>query len=754
MKSFLALFLAFAIPFVAVFCFSSVNASGATNASNIIVKDKFNTIVCELSTSNTVCDLADAIAKYNEKLKEERGLDESQSTVSGTTNSKTGAGTSKETTFGDTVNSVKKTELKASGTLTLKKSGGVALSLSAVDAPELVLSLDGSVNISTADSETAGKLARIENIEADSETVFEKGNYILDNTGAAALDVAGKLSVRPGVSLTVSGKNYGVYSGGSLTLESGAKLKATVAVNGGYAIMTQGIMTQSGAEIEAVGVKSETKKNIGIATLGGDNINFNGAKVKVNADIGISTLTTTPHMFGDVFINESDIEISATSGAGIIGKNVYFAQNTRVDITAATDGVGVINGLTVQDSALNINANRGIISNADVTLKNGASASINAVSNGVTVLDDLYLEGTARLDVMPTESSDPAATPREMEGIRTANSASFDVIKPGGASITGRVVNGKGGAFFCGGPVYSYVPDVVFPFGLSSVKKLVVNSAGQVEEQANDKLQPCELNIGQNANLKDGELNVENAAQGDSAAKTIMKDGAVLETMDVAPVEVPFWVELWYRAPAVFVLLLLLLILLIAVIVFKLTHARALVILNLQNDMMETGSLQIQGAHETAELICDFVRQHRRKYRRIYAVAEWHTSNLPHFQNWTRHCVENTEGARFVDNFAEIVREYGIITVKTGQTDDGYQVLAGEVVGRKITLEEDLNNRHINCVDFVGIPLDYSIMKSAIYAVELFAKKRVRILLNLTATISDYTEQVLKKLEEQKVVIK
>src|SRR5512132_4342584 len=81
---------------------------------------------------------------------------------------------------------------------------------------------------------------------------------------------------------------------------------------------------------------------------------------------------------------------------------------------------------------------------------------------------------------------------------------------------------------------------------------------------------------------------------------------------------------------------------------------RALVIVDVQNDFCEGGSLPVKGGAATARRIGDYVAAHHHDYAAIVATADWHEdpgshwSDSPDFaESWPVHCRAGTAGALF-----------------------------------------------------------------------------------------------------------
>src|SRR5450631_175574 len=81
---------------------------------------------------------------------------------------------------------------------------------------------------------------------------------------------------------------------------------------------------------------------------------------------------------------------------------------------------------------------------------------------------------------------------------------------------------------------------------------------------------------------------------------------------------------------------------------------RALLVVDVQNDFCEGGSLAVAGGAEVARRISEYVLGHADRYAAIAATADWHDDPGEHFaarpdyvDTWPPHCRIGTEGARF-----------------------------------------------------------------------------------------------------------
>lgn len=86
---------------------------------------------------------------------------------------------------------------------------------------------------------------------------------------------------------------------------------------------------------------------------------------------------------------------------------------------------------------------------------------------------------------------------------------------------------------------------------------------------------------------------------------------------------------------------------------------KALIIVDVQNDFCEGGSLAVEGGAAVATAISDHVTAHRSDYAHIVATRDFHLDPGAHFSDepdyvdtWPPHCVIGTPGADFHPNLA------------------------------------------------------------------------------------------------------
>src|SRR3954468_8116444 len=74
----------------------------------------------------------------------------------------------------------------------------------------------------------------------------------------------------------------------------------------------------------------------------------------------------------------------------------------------------------------------------------------------------------------------------------------------------------------------------------------------------------------------------------------------------------------------------------------------ALVVVDVQNDFCEGGSLAVTGAKGIIRPINSLMKQFVKAEMPIYVTRDWHPGNTrEHFQKWPDHCVKGSHGAEF-----------------------------------------------------------------------------------------------------------
>jgi nicotinamidase/pyrazinamidase len=187
--------------------------------------------------------------------------------------------------------------------------------------------------------------------------------------------------------------------------------------------------------------------------------------------------------------------------------------------------------------------------------------------------------------------------------------------------------------------------------------------------------------------------------------------------------------------------------------------AKALLVVDVQNDFCEGGSLAVAGGAAVAKKISEFLKS--ANYDLVVASRDWHDSdnnNSGHFAevntqpdyktSWPVHCVANSDGANYHPNLdVDLIQAH----VLKGQGAHGYSAFEG-VTEDGGSLEELLKQKGINELDVVGIATDHCVRASALDAKKLGFD--VRVISSLTAGVSaESTERAIDSLIDSGVEV-
>ncbi|OEJ51767.1 nicotinamidase [Streptomyces agglomeratus] len=181
---------------------------------------------------------------------------------------------------------------------------------------------------------------------------------------------------------------------------------------------------------------------------------------------------------------------------------------------------------------------------------------------------------------------------------------------------------------------------------------------------------------------------------------------------------------------------------------------RALIVVDVQNDFCEGGSLAVAGGADVAAAVTELIGEAPAGYRHVVATRDHHVDPGDHFsatpdyvRSWPVHCVAGTEGVGFHPNFAPAVASGAIAAVfDKGAHSAAYSGFEG-TDENGVGLADWLRARGVTEVDVVGIATDHCVRATALGAVrEGFT---THVLLDLTAGVSEATtERALEEMRE------
>ncbi len=209
--------------------------------------------------------------------------------------------------------------------------------------------------------------------------------------------------------------------------------------------------------------------------------------------------------------------------------------------------------------------------------------------------------------------------------------------------------------------------------------------------------------------------------------------------------------------------------------------AQALLIVDVQNDFCEGGSLAVAGGASLAAEISELLDA-TMDYDFVLATQDWHIDPGAHFSespdfvdSWPVHCVAGSHGAALhPDLDTETIDAYfrkgrfaaaysgfeGLLApedeVRVGERapgESGEENDADAVAERTVTLDDWLREHDVDAVTIVGIAADHCVLATALDAIE--AGYDTTVLTDLIAGVSaDSTEAALEKLADAGVELR
>ncbi|MFJ8431455.1 isochorismatase family protein [Kitasatospora sp. NPDC094019] len=179
---------------------------------------------------------------------------------------------------------------------------------------------------------------------------------------------------------------------------------------------------------------------------------------------------------------------------------------------------------------------------------------------------------------------------------------------------------------------------------------------------------------------------------------------------------------------------------------------RALIVVDVQKDFCEGGSVPVKGGAGRAGAIADLVRAADGAYSCVVATRDHHIDPGPHFSDhpdfrdsFPVHCVVGGEGGEFHPDFAPAVAEGAVDEVffkgARSASKSGFEGFAADGT----PLADWLRARGVDGVDVVGIATDHCVRATALDGAK--AGFAVRVLLDCTAGVAaDTTATALDEL--------
>jgi nicotinamidase/pyrazinamidase len=167
---------------------------------------------------------------------------------------------------------------------------------------------------------------------------------------------------------------------------------------------------------------------------------------------------------------------------------------------------------------------------------------------------------------------------------------------------------------------------------------------------------------------------------------------------------------------------------------------RALIVVDVQNDFCEGGSLAVAGGSAVAAAISEYLAAEGDRYGHVAASRDYHIDPGDHFsdhpdfaRSWPPHCVVGTPGAQFHPRFDTSHIE---TVFSKGAHAAAYSAFEG-TDDAGTALADWLRQRGVDALDVVGIATDYCVRATALDAAR--AGFTTQVLLGLTAGVDPLT---------------
>ena len=188
---------------------------------------------------------------------------------------------------------------------------------------------------------------------------------------------------------------------------------------------------------------------------------------------------------------------------------------------------------------------------------------------------------------------------------------------------------------------------------------------------------------------------------------------------------------------------------------------RALIVVDVQNDFCEGGSLAVAGGADVAFRINGLVHAWHeaeprdREYAAVVATRDHHIDPGEHFSDepdfvdsWPHHCVVGTEGAAFHPNLDPQPFDAVFLKGEHAAAYSGFEGKDADGAG----LAAWLQAHDITEVDICGIATDYCVVQSALDSVK--AGFTTRVLTDFVAGVAPETTQAaLEKMRAAGIIL-
>lgn len=145
---------------------------------------------------------------------------------------------------------------------------------------------------------------------------------------------------------------------------------------------------------------------------------------------------------------------------------------------------------------------------------------------------------------------------------------------------------------------------------------------------------------------------------------------------------------------------------------------RAILVIDVQNDFCDGGSVPVPGGQEVARPLSELAHAMAASGGSVFASRDWHPPRSHHFHEWggrwNPHCVQGTWGARFPPELV-LPDETVIVSKGMDPRSEGYSVFEG-VDPSGVPFERCLEERGVRQLVVGGLATDHCVRETAMDA--------------------------------------
>lgn len=148
----------------------------------------------------------------------------------------------------------------------------------------------------------------------------------------------------------------------------------------------------------------------------------------------------------------------------------------------------------------------------------------------------------------------------------------------------------------------------------------------------------------------------------------------------------------------------------------RLVPGDALIIIDMQNDFLAGGSLEVRGANAIIDILNRYIDRFTAHHLPVVATRDWHPPNHCSFIDqggqWPPHCIAGSIGAAFHANLA-LPAVAHIVSKATTRETEAYSAFTGT------GLFELLQSLRISRIFISGVAAEYCVRNTVINALQL-----------------------------------